>query len=888
LQFTRLSLTGFKSFVDRTELAIEPGMTGIVGPNGCGKSNLVEALRWVMGENSAKRMRGGEMDDVIFGGTSTRPARNLAEVSLLVDNEGQDIPLPFAAGPDLEIMRRIERGEGSDFRINGSQVRARDVQLLFADAATGAHSTALVSQGRIGAIINAKPVERRSLLEEAAGISGLHSRRHEAELRLRAAEANLERLDDVIVTLQAQFETLKKQARQAGRYRRLSEHIKRAEAILLHLRWRESEAAAEYAAARLRAAEREVGDLTAAALAAERERLTAADALPGLRHADAAAGAELQRLVLAREALDQEERRIAEARGEAERRLHQLAQDRGREDELAADAQAALARLGEERTGLVAAQADEAATQQAAGDRLRGAAEAVAALEAEVARLTDQLAAAHRASLARQQAEAEVRQRRLGERIAEAQRQRQAVAAERPDPGVLGAAARELEAAEVAVEQTRAAAEQAELALGLAREADDAARAPLQEADARRAKLHGEIQALRELLAAGPAGKSPPLLDSLRVAAGYEAALAAALGDDLAAPLDPAAPSHWRALPPYDTTAPLPAGTSSLAEHVNAPPALARRLAQIAVIADPTAAASLAPLLLPGQRLVSRDGALWRWDGFTVAAGAPTTAAQRLRQRNRLAELIGETDAAERAVSELRAVLDAAMAQSASAAAAEAAARQAMREAIGGLGLARDRHNALVQREAAVQSRLGALTESEERLTADRQEAGAQLEAARAGLAELADPTSSREMLVRQRAALGERRTVQLTAQGEHDRLLSEAATRRQRLASLALEERSWQNRVESAARQIAALAERHQALTAEIERLARLPAELSAQRERLVETIAAATDKRSLVGDALARGETALAEAEKILKQAEAALAARRPSSRPIRCGAN
>jgi chromosome segregation protein len=887
LQFTRLSLTGFKSFVDRTELAIEPGMTGIVGPNGCGKSNLVEALRWVMGENSAKRMRGGEMDDVIFGGTSTRPARNLAEVALLVDNAGQDIPLPFAAGPDLEIMRRIERGEGSDFRINGSQVRARDVQLLFADAATGAHSTALVSQGRIGAIINAKPVERRSLLEEAAGISGLHSRRHEAELRLRAAEANLERLDDVIVTLQAQFETLKKQARQAGRYRRLSEHIRRAEAILLHLRWRESAAAAEYAASRLRAADREVGELTGAALAAERARLAAADALPGLRHDDAAAGAELQRLVLARDALDQEERRITEARGEAERRLHQLAQDRKREDELAADAAAALARLGEERGGLVAAQEDEAATQQAAGERLREAVAAVAALEAEVARLTDQLATAEarRASLARQQSEAEERRRRLGERLAETTRQRASVEAERPDPAVLEAAVRELEAAEAAVERTRAAAEQAEQALITSRAADNAAREPLQDAEARRAKLRGEIQALQELLAAGPAGKTPPLLDSLKVAAGYEAALAAALGDDLAAPLDPAAPSHWRELPPYDSVAPLPAGTRSLAEHVTAPAALARRLAQIAVIDDPGEATALAPRLLPGQRLVSPDGALWRWDGFTVAAGTPTSAAQRLRQRNRLAELAGEIGAAEQAVSELQRALDAAMAQSAAAAAAEAAARQAMREALGALGGARDKHNTLVQREAAVQSRLAALTESEERLVADRGEAQAQSEAARSGLAELADPTSSRDGLARQRALLGERRTVQLTAQGEHDRLLREAAGRRQRLASLTLEERSWQNRVEGAARQIAALAERHAALTAEIERLARLPAEIAVQRERLVETVAAATDKRSFTGDALARGETALAEAEKTVKQAEAALGAAREER--VRCEA-
>src|ERR1700730_12686507 len=277
-------------------------MTGIVGPNGCGKSNLVEALRWVMGENSARRMRGGEMDDVIFGGTSNRPARNLAEVGLTLDTAGNEaqgaLPLTIPGGyrPEIEVVRRIERGSGSDFRVNGKEVRARDVQLLFAAAATAAHLPALVSQGRIGAIINAKPIDRRSLLEEAAGISGLHSRRHEAELRLKAAEANLERLDDVIVTLQAQFETLKKQAKQAGRYRRLSEHIRRAEAILLHLRWCDSVAAAESAAARLRAAEREVGALTAAALAAERERLAAADALPGLRHDDAAAGAELQRL----------------------------------------------------------------------------------------------------------------------------------------------------------------------------------------------------------------------------------------------------------------------------------------------------------------------------------------------------------------------------------------------------------------------------------------------------------------------------------------------------------------------------------------------------------------------------------------------------------------
>src|SRR5690349_14881533 len=340
---------------------IEPGMTGIVGPNGCGKSNLVEALRWVMGETSAKRMRGGEMDDVIFGGTGTRPARNLAEVGLLVDNAEKDAPAIFNEERDLEVVRRIERGAGSEYRINEREVRAKDVQILFADAASGSQSAALVSQGRIGALINAKPAERRVILEEAAGIAGLHARRHEAELRLKAAESNLARLDDVIVTLQAQYEVLKKQARQAGRYRRLSEHIRRAEAIVLHLAWLAATATSESAATRLREAERKVAELTQAVVTATCDREMASDALPALRQAEAAASAELQRLVVAREQIDDEERRVRTAQGETEQRLKQIAQDVAREEELAADAVAATSRLGEESETLAHAQESEGA-----------------------------------------------------------------------------------------------------------------------------------------------------------------------------------------------------------------------------------------------------------------------------------------------------------------------------------------------------------------------------------------------------------------------------------------------------------------------------------------------------------------------------------------------
>src|ERR671935_812808 len=237
MQVERLRLVGFKSFVDATELAIEPGLTGVVGPNGCGKSNLVEALRWVMGETSHKSLRAADMDDVIFSGTNNRPARNIAEVAIQIDNSSRDAPAQFNEHEVLDVSRRIERDEGSTYRINGREVRARDVHILFADASTGSRSPALVHQGRIGEIIQAKPEQRRRVLEEAAGISGLHARRHEAELRLRAAEQNLARLEDVIGQLAGQMDALKRQARQAVRYRTVSQQVRTAEAMLFHLRW---------------------------------------------------------------------------------------------------------------------------------------------------------------------------------------------------------------------------------------------------------------------------------------------------------------------------------------------------------------------------------------------------------------------------------------------------------------------------------------------------------------------------------------------------------------------------------------------------------------------------------------------------------------------------
>ena len=885
MQFAKLKLSGFKSFVDPTELIIEPGMTGIVGPNGCGKSNLVEALRWAMGENSAKRMRGGEMDDVIFGGTGTRPARNLAEVTLSLENPNLDAPKPYDELPEIEIVRRIERGSGSDYRVNGREVRARDVQLLFADAATGAHSAALVSQGRVGAIIAAKPSERRMLLEEASGITGLHSRRHEAELRLKAAELNLTRLDDVLRALETQLEGLRKQAKQALRYRRLSEHIRRAEAVVLHLRWQRAMAEHEAAAARLRAAELDVADKTQISLAADRKREGAVGELPGLRQSEASSAAELQRLVIARQTLEDEERRIAAQLANADARLQQVASDIVREESLAADAREALARLEDERAVLAEAQTQEGAAREEAEAALNAVSADVAARESELTQLTQRIAAeeAERASLLRQRDEAATRLARLGEREEQITRDMAALEAEKVAAEIAAEVAEAAREADEAVARTRQAAETAETALRQAQEEERAARAPKEQAEAERAKLTAERVALTELLAAMVDKRYAPVLDAVRVESGFEAALGAALGEDLTAPLDATAPTHWLELADYDVNQTLPEGAAPLAAHVEGPAALARRLAQIGVVVDRDEGDRLQSELKPGQRLVSRDGGLWRWDGFRRAAGTPTAAAQRLRQRNRVSEIEALLPAAESEFQNTAAVLEAAQASSRHASDEERAAREAAHEALGALAQARDKEAALAREAAGIASRLTALTEAAERLARDIEETHAADALAARAQDVLPDPALGREQAAQARNMLAERRGELLQHQGEHDRLVREARSRRERIGAIDNELASWHGREEAAQRQCAMLATRREDLEREIADLQRRPAEIAEQRERLAETIAGSTARRNHAADALAQGETLLTEAEKESKAADAALGLAREER--VRC---
>ena len=305
MRFDRLRLNGFKSFVDPTDLVIHEGLTGVVGPNGCGKSNLLEALRWVMGENRPTAMRGEGMEDVIFAGTARRSARAHAEVTLTIDNRDRLAPAGMNDSDALDITRRITRDAGSAYRINGKDVRARDVQMLFADASTGAHSPALVRQGQISELINAKPKARRRILEEAAGISGLYQRRHEAELKLNGAEANLTRVDDTLDQLSTQAASLARQARAAARYREIGAALRRAEGVLLYRRWAEADQAKAATAEALREAIRLAAEAEAAARRAIAAREASEAKLPPLREEEQIAAAILSRVTVEREALDE-------------------------------------------------------------------------------------------------------------------------------------------------------------------------------------------------------------------------------------------------------------------------------------------------------------------------------------------------------------------------------------------------------------------------------------------------------------------------------------------------------------------------------------------------------------------------------------------------------
>ncbi|MGX5829196.1 chromosome segregation protein SMC [Mesorhizobium sp. 43Arga] len=865
MKFSRLRLLGFKSFVEPGEFVIERGLTGIVGPNGCGKSNLVEALRWVMGESSYKNMRASGMDDVIFSGSGTRPARNTAEVTLFLDNSDRSAPAAFNDADELQVSRRIEREAGSLYRINGKEARAKDVQLLFADQSTGARSPSMVGQGRIGELIQAKPQARRALLEEAAGISGLHTRRHEAELRLKAAEQNLERLDDVVGELESQIESLKRQARQASRFKNLSADIRKAEATLLHLRWTLAKTQEGEARSALAVATALVGDRAAAQMNAAKEQGISAHRLPDLRDAEAAAAAAFQRLSIARSQIEEEAGRIRNRQAEIERRLQQLDGDIAREERMVRDNTDVLERLRVEEATLNSENAGAAEREATTRAAFEQAASTLAQSEARLAALTAERAeaAASRHQIERTLRETAERRDRFARQLAEVDRELSDIlskVAGLPDP----AEKQELvEQAMALLEESEAAATQAEQAVIDARAAESAARPPLQDAKAELARIETEARTLAKILNAASGDLFPSVLEQISVERGFETALGAALGEDLDVPLDRSAPAHWGESHIQPGDAALPEGIKSLASVVGAPTQLARRLAQIGIV-EAADGRRLQALLAPGQRLVSREGALWRWDGLTASADAPTAAAQRLAQKNRLAELDAEAVQAMHVLRQAEEVLAQAEQALRQASEAERNTRQAGRDAQHRLDAAR---NALAEAEKAggeLASRRAALDEARARIVDSHEETSAAFVEAEMLLQDAPDLGDLQLQLEQSSANVSRDRATLADARAVHEGLRREAEARTRRLDAIGAERSNWLVRAENASTQIASLGERKAEAEAERERLADAPDEIDAKRRALLSQLTEAETLRKAAADRLQEAENRQAELDK------------------------
>ncbi len=857
MRIKRLKLTGFKSFVEPAELRIEPGLTGVVGPNGCGKSNLLEAIRWVMGESSPKSMRGGGMEDVIFAGTATRPPRDFAEVVLHADSGGADNE---NGDSELEVVRRIERGAGSAYRVNGRDVRAKDVNLVFADAATGAHSPALVSQGKIAAVIAAKPAERRMMLEEAAGIAGLHVRRKDAEQKLRATEANLARLEDLTGQLDQQIGSLRRQARAAERYKALSDKIKLAEARLVFARWRDAAAAAEAARAEAQGAEARVAAAQTAMKAAQDAQHRSAEALAEAR----------EELADRRDDCTAHGHRMAQLSGQLEAaedrlmdldRQHQrLEEDRGDADRLTHDAAEALAKLerelveGEERLAgddkrrpVVAAALDDAdRSLRAAELALAKATADQAGVEAEW-RVADAELSAAAARLARLDGEA----RRQADLTNSLTREGDPLAALAHAEAARDSAAAALSAARSKLEdqQARKADLQAER---------DAAGSTLAAAKAELAGVEREWSALvrdRDARAKQMAGKhGTTALDAVRAAPGYERALAAVLGRDAKAPLG-AAPADADGR--FWTGASAPAAVSgSLAAHVTqCPDELKARLALVHV-----AAADDGRALAPGEWLVTKAGRIRRWDGF-VTKGEGAAEAARLEAENRLSALEAElpalrsaAEAAEGKVAAIAAELSTLQLSVIAAERAVAQAADAERTAL----------RACDQAEAAkarIEARRAELAASSADLAEQRSAAEAERAGAEARRAALPDPASGRAQLAAAQArhdATRQGLQSATAALAAHDQALAVA---RERLGTQRADIKSWQARAGDAASRLAAMTRRFAEIAEERNVIAAKPPSLireieagDAVRTRLGAELTAAEAKVAELGEA-ARG---------------------------------
>lgn len=874
MRFNKLRVLGFKSFVEPTEFLIESGLTGVVGPNGCGKSNLVEALRWVMGENSYKNMRASGMDDVIFSGSGNRPSRNSAEVGLFLDNSDRTAPAAFNDADELQITRRIERESGSVYRINGKDVRAKDVQLLFADASTGARSPSMVGQGRIGELISAKPQARRALLEEAAGISGLHSRRHDAELRLRAADANLERLEDVIGQFDSQLDSLKRQARQANRYRAISDDIRKSSGLAFHLRWSATKSAEADGQSKLSDATKMVGERAQIQTEAAKAQGILFHRMPALREAEAKAAASLQRITIARNQVDEEIQRLATRKQELENRIAQLLQDAQREEAMVSENTDMLKRLDDEEAELTRQSNSVTETESVSKARLEEAAGKLGFSEKELGDLTTKVAeeTTRKSLLERNIKDSSDRRRRITEQM------------ERVDTELLEVTAQiqqfagheDIRGRADMLEKRVADAENdllnAEKAGEDANQKEAELRLPLSALREKLGAIETEARTLNRILNQGGQDLFAAVVEDIKVEPGFEKALGAALGEDLDVSTNNAAPVRWQSIDADFHGENLPVGIKTLADVVNAPTELSRRLSQIGIV-EATDGRRVQAALKQGQRLVSLEGDLWRWDGYQASSEAPTAAAQRLAQKNRLAELDQEAIAAAKHLRDAEEIHNASKQAGQTAAENARTMRENWRIAQKELGDVREEISAAERAASQYTSRKSALEEAKNRLSTDAQEAFATLADAEAQLAGVSDVSALESELNTLRTTVAQDRAAMAEIRAEFEGLSREAETRGRRLETIKVERDTWQRRVENASKQIAQLTKRKEMTAVELAGIEDTPDQIDDKRRELVRQVEGAEQVRKEAADKLAEAENNLAIADKLAKDTIVAL---------------
>ena len=873
LQFDKLRISGFKSFVDKTEFEIGPGLNGIVGPNGCGKSNLVEALRWVMGESSAKRMRGGGMEDVIFNGTDKRSARNIAEVSLLLNNSQRTAPAAYNSSDDIEVVRKIERDRGSNYKINGKTMRARDVQMLFADTVSGANSPALVSQGQVAKIINSKPLERRLILEDSAGISGLYARRHEAELRLKAADGNLVRIEDILGSMEGRLNGLKRQARQATRYRNISANIRQMEILLAYMEWQALEERAKDMRSKFEEAESLVAEHLAAVTQLTKTQTTQSEDLPSLRKAEAELAATLQTQRLHLQRLEDESARLEQVLNEAIGQQEQCAHDLSHEEQVLAEASEQFERVEVEQKRILEEDSNS-------GDALEEKNAIREQLEAKVKALEEQYNALMR-STAEAKAQKEAAEQRfksnqdrletLVSRIESNKAELSILKDRKKDSSQSAALKKQVEELDEALAALKGEISTNNETIDSVTKAVDVAREALNALENKKSEFDAEVGILEGILEEDSRDRAAPVLDDVKADSGFEKALSRALGDSLLASLERDANALW--LPVKQKALPdLPDGCSALLPHVNAPKALELALSQIGIVEDRNQGEALQEKLSPGQSLVSKGGDYWRWDGYCVRAEAKDRHSQHLEQKNKLHALLKQRPQIAAMVDDARKKLEDVLLQQDELRQKRTKLSQDLNEKDIALTKARSEWDDVRETYTKLESDIAALTQAQELAESDKTELETALilDKERVAAFEESAEDDKDAQLEALHASLAEARDSYNEAVRAHDQYVQAERTRKARLQALGDERVTLQNRTIRAKERIKDLSARKESLAEKVETLSAQPKSFDADKEKLLSKIAEAEQARDSAAEKLALRENEVAETSKALKEAE------------------